>query len=413
MDNNEKKWQDILFRDENGKLDFKESYGFMLDKPEDIDTKEWKKYTDGQWDEFAKDVIALSNGDLSSENTSALIVLGVGEKEGQRYIKGIRDLKIDRETIIKKLNTSCSTKINDVIIHTPHEVEGICILEFPFSSYILESKKAFKTYSIKMENGKKVACEKMQYSEHCVFYRSGDTIAIASLREKEILQFNKSRTGEFITEQIISEAKRNLDLLLYVNTKGIIISPVYAFKILDDEIEFKAEGKTRITQRQEGMLFAYTLSMSSFIKEYDHRFLDMIHLDYEIRKYIELNHQHSEKLFKTLLSFRKRIAQMENNKSKILDGATRLASIRSNDNIHKTVDSQDVLLCATYLARASDICKIYIAVIKYFEKSYDYLSNLKLTPFYISGIEREMDIENNFTTEEWDRFINYELSREN
>lgn len=375
---------------ESGKLDFKESYGFMCKKPLDVEDKEWKKYVEGQWDEFCKDAIALSNGDLSSSASPAIIVIGVRETGDTKEIIGIEGLDISRETMLKKLNASCSPTITDVILHFAGEEKKICIIEIPYTSKLIESSKTLKIYSIATREGKKTAIEKNSYSKYCVFYRVGDTTEIASLDVIAFLSYIKSGAARFKVERLIEELERNLQLILHETKKGQIFDPIQTYDVMRGKVEFKLDGNTRIRADYIKWMFISALSGRDYCNNNNYYVLDNIFNDAEFCNYIRNNYEYSEVFFDSIIHLRRRSEHLMRNQNGLSEAIAELVyDLPRGDKSEVIVDSKKLLTLATCFVRIYDIVVLHIGLISYLKKNYHYILSRPISPFYVAKTEED------------------------
>ena len=392
---------DILNQEEGGKIDFKESYGFMLPKHEDISTKDWSKYIEGQWCELCKDVISLSNGSLSSEVSSAFIILGVRE-EGKLKQEANIELKIDKETMLKKINSFCSPPLNDIIIHDVIN-SSIKIIEIPYMTDVLETTKTLTMYSIVIENSKKTIKEKSKFSQYCVFFRSGDNNAIASLKEKNSLEYIKSQTGQFLVKEILKEARKNLSILIHVDNFQEISDPITDYKYAS---EYLKRNKTRILKTNSkifNILSYYSLMMEIHKRIHDHRLIKSSHTNYDFRMYIQRMYEYSDEFFDLLQELEEIDGYVRNNKNKM---GSLAAFIDKHESI--PINQNDLNSGLTYLSYAAQLCQIYSSIISYFDKDYRLLLNSKSS---LNKLMRDSNIyRRQITDKHIDSFITYQLS---
>jgi len=70
----------LIGKEEGLKLDFKREYKLQPKPPEGVNPQEWKQFVKGQWDEFIKDILALTNGNFGTVKDAGFLIIGVGDQ---------------------------------------------------------------------------------------------------------------------------------------------------------------------------------------------------------------------------------------------------------------------------------------------------------------------------------------------
>ncbi len=171
----------IISRKEGLKLDFKREY--KLDKKlftiTDTNTQVIDKQVKEQWDEFIKDILALTNGNIGTSYQTGYLIIGVGDtlySDGRRDLFDTSVLNLTEAQILQKVNSACNPPIHD--IHCSRiDLEGksILVIAMPPSRHVHETTRSLK-----------------RYSERTVFVRRNETTEPATNEERESLKKEKS-----------------------------------------------------------------------------------------------------------------------------------------------------------------------------------------------------------------------------
>ncbi len=117
----------ILSQPEGIKLDFKREYKLGKTPPNGTDTQKRRNYVNGQWDEFIKDIIALTNGNVGTAYQVGRLVIGVDDKissDGTRQLYDTSYMQLTSQQIMAKVNSACEPPIADLYCE-PVAVDGI------------------------------------------------------------------------------------------------------------------------------------------------------------------------------------------------------------------------------------------------------------------------------------------------
>lgn len=170
----------LLSQEEGLKLDFKREY--ELNHPDG-------KVRAAKWNEFIKDILALTNGNVGTASQTGHLVIGAGDilrPDGTRELFDVRKqgLKLSRQQIIEKVNACCHPPISD-LFYSKVEVEGtwLAVIEIPPSPFVHETTRRLDVF-------------KTTYSEGTVFIRRTEGIYPATQAERDALTREKQRLLE-------------------------------------------------------------------------------------------------------------------------------------------------------------------------------------------------------------------------
>jgi HEAT repeat protein len=170
----------LIAQTEGLKLDFKRRYEFNHHNP---------KVRRGQWDEFIKDVLALTNGNVGVANQTAYLVIGVGDEpspDGIRALFDMRGLGLTNTQMLDRVNSACRPPLPDIHCEIVDlEGKAIVVVTIPPSPHLHETTRRLETIS---EDG-----QRSVYSENTVFIRRNEEIHPASESERRALAAEKER----------------------------------------------------------------------------------------------------------------------------------------------------------------------------------------------------------------------------
>ena len=164
----------IIAQEEGLKLDFKREYKF--DDPN-------QKVRSGQRDEFIKDVLALTNGNVGVVDQPAYLIIGAGDElrpDGSRELFDASRLEHTARSILDSLKSGwavCRPPLPDFVCGII-ELDGnrMVVITIPPSPHLHETAR---TLEIIDASGKLT-----RYSESTVFVRRGDGTYLASEAER-------------------------------------------------------------------------------------------------------------------------------------------------------------------------------------------------------------------------------------
>lgn len=161
------KLRELIRQQEHPKLEFKRDL-YSFNDPE-------SKIRGWQWNEFIKDILALTNGNVGTAYQIAYLIIGVGDelKGDTRELRDVGDFCPTAQQMIDKVNSACEPPLPDLSCKIV-EVEGqrILAISIPPSPYLHETRRPIQTSRDKT------------YPERTVFVRRGEGIFPASETER-------------------------------------------------------------------------------------------------------------------------------------------------------------------------------------------------------------------------------------
>ncbi len=165
--------RELIKQEEGAKLDFKiklyEIYGSEKEQ---------------HWDEFIKDILSLTNGNIGTAKEIGYLVIGVGDKfkpNGTRDLLNVDDVKLNRKQFLDKVNSACHPPLPDLRCETVLlDGKNLFVVSIPPSPYLHELSRYLKT-------------PKKGYSPYTVLIRrkDGEKVYEASEEEKQKLRQEK------------------------------------------------------------------------------------------------------------------------------------------------------------------------------------------------------------------------------
>ena len=172
---NIKQLQLLLNQDEDPTLEFKREWYKLQTNDEARDRLKG---------ELIKDVLALANGSVASAGKDAYLIIGVDDKrnaEGSRELYDIGESIPASTTIIDIVKSASEPPLSYIeVVRFTVSGKRIFAIVIPPSPHLHETTRKISTSS-------------QTYSEHIVFIRHNDSVAIASAKEREALQKAKQR----------------------------------------------------------------------------------------------------------------------------------------------------------------------------------------------------------------------------
>lgn len=156
-------------------------------------------------DELAKDILSLANGNAASADESGYLIIGVSDRfdsNGYRSFVDLSGLIPDRQQLLDIVNRVCTPRLEDLACETV-DIDGhrLFVIVVQPTPHLHETTRPLQT-----TNG--------YYTEHVVFIREGQSIKVASSREREAIQTMKHL---HFTEQ------RNVPPRLFGGASGAIV----------------------------------------------------------------------------------------------------------------------------------------------------------------------------------------------
>lgn len=183
------------------KLDFKREYKLTAPQNPLPDKQTWQKFIDGQWNEFIKDIIALTNGNVGTARQSGFIIIGVGDTlhaDNTRDIYDTSDFQINEQTILNKVNAACHPPMANIICHSILlQGKKITVIELPPSPYVHETTKQLEIFKASFDNTGAIVHIRSEktYTTSIAFIRRGEDTHPATHAERNALE--RERSGIF------------------------------------------------------------------------------------------------------------------------------------------------------------------------------------------------------------------------
>lgn len=168
----------------------------LLSQPEGLKLEFKREYQlnhSDRWNEFIKDVLSLTNGNVGTVGQPGYLIIGADDElkpDGTRDAFDIREnkLQLSQQTILQKVNSACHPPIPDLRYHEiQHNGSWYIVIEIPPSPHVHELSKHL---TIANKDGKKT------FYRGTVFIRHGESIAPATPDEIEALKAEKTPRKE-------------------------------------------------------------------------------------------------------------------------------------------------------------------------------------------------------------------------
>ncbi len=187
----------LLRKPEGLKLDFKREYKLNAEPPTGTNKQKWKQYSDGQWDEFIKDILALTNGNVGTAHQAGQLVIGAGDEllpDGIRPLYDSKDLRLTRRQVLEKVNSACAPPIPDLQCDAV-ELDGktLWVITIPPSPHVHETTRELRTTKGEFDDsGQLRHVQDKPITKSTVFIRRNDGIYPATEAERQALRNDKS-----------------------------------------------------------------------------------------------------------------------------------------------------------------------------------------------------------------------------
>jgi 3-methyladenine DNA glycosylase AlkC len=225
----------ILSQREGLKLDFKREYKFSKTPPSNVTKQKWKEFVDGQWDEFIKDVLALTNGNVGTSEESGMLIIGAGDDrdlqpDGTRPLFDMRHLELTSKHILEKVNSTCYPPIPNILyeeIELDEKVIGVVTIPPTTSVHETTRRLTPKKGVVNPKTEELVITGNNVYTERTAFIRRGENIYSATEAERRSLAADKSPETFIIAspslavdEFIITESEKEKVRSIFVMPRG-------------------------------------------------------------------------------------------------------------------------------------------------------------------------------------------------
>jgi hypothetical protein len=166
----EEKLRQLLNQDESTTLEFKQEL-------HQIDHSD-KKVAGLHRDELIKDILSLANGNVTTVGDHAYLIIGAGDTfrpDGTRELFNVDPQKITQQRLLQIVNKACMPRLQDIEVDTVElENKQLLVITIWPTPHLHETIRELNT-------------PQSHYSEHVVFIRHNENIAIASAKEREAI----------------------------------------------------------------------------------------------------------------------------------------------------------------------------------------------------------------------------------
>lgn len=188
--------RELLTCQEGVKLEFKSEFKLVVLVKKN---QQWTRFVEGQWHEFIKDILSLTNGNSPVTDEPGILVIGAADQLGADGTRELFDIGPLREITQKKLHD----KVNE-FTHPPIpdlqlefvELDGktLMVVQIPPTRYLHETTRDLITtdllqidptdQSVKFQRG-------TSYLKGTAFVRRGDQVCTALDAEREAIKAEK------------------------------------------------------------------------------------------------------------------------------------------------------------------------------------------------------------------------------
>jgi HEAT repeat protein len=185
---------ELLRQSEGLKLDFKREL-YKVDKSK-YPSREGRER---EWDEFVKDILALTNGNVGVADQPAYLIIGADDHlkpDKTRDLFDVGEVKLTQQQILTRVNARCSPPIPDLICETIQlEGHALFVVQIPPSPHLHEITKRLQT-------------PKTNYNPGTIFVRRGEDIFPATESERQAIREDKTRVfrhSDYVKEKFSQE----------------------------------------------------------------------------------------------------------------------------------------------------------------------------------------------------------------
>lgn len=136
-----------------------------------------------RWNEFIKDIIALTNGNIDTANEKGYLIIGAADKleDGRRNLHDVCETKLSSKQILDKVNTFCDPPIQGLDCEiVPIDGKNLLVITIHPSNYLHELKRHLKTPTQEFPEG----CILLRHTNGEEIYRAGDEERARIRKEK-------------------------------------------------------------------------------------------------------------------------------------------------------------------------------------------------------------------------------------
>ncbi len=190
--------RETIRKSEGLKLDFKREFHLGETPPVDTDKQLWKRYVDGQWDEFIKDIIALANGNSGTAGQTGHLIIGADnelQSDGRRKIHDTSGLLLNPQQILAKVNSACDPPIQDIEIkRIVCDGKTVQVVVIPPTPHLHETIRQLEVTKGEFDSSGVLRHVKVErpYTAHTAFVRRGEGTFPAKDSERQAIREEKA-----------------------------------------------------------------------------------------------------------------------------------------------------------------------------------------------------------------------------
>lgn len=401
---NSEELQMLLGRDESIKLEFKQEYKLNKNPPAGTNAQLWTQFTNGQWDEFTKDIIALANGNVGVATSEGVMIIGAADHlspDGTRQLYDMRELQITEQQVLSKVNKVCQPPLPQVRVEQI-VIDGktIAAITVPPTPYVHETNRQLTIYKgVWNADGMLTKCiDEKIYTQYTAFIRKGgEEISPASWAERREIERDKRFEVIAINESIKSELIYNLGQLLG-KIGNIFVDPIIIIDSFKTKHRLELNKIITVDRSYLDRLHIIHIHAYATPKRLSTQFLDEAilsgkYLDLDAKSGIHKNRALLDFFYKLQLAIGefKSICEMPDSL-----GNNFLTKYTLTKNPGPTVQVQcnDILFIMAIIYRYEDVIKLSAALLKYLINPNEGLTEVNLNPStplwdQVEGIEKE------------------------
>lgn len=179
---NQQELEQLLVQQEGPTLEFKRQF-YNIDNS----AKQVQKW---QIDELIRDIVSLANGNPSVAGTVAHLIIGAEDilpLDGDRTLYDVTGTIPTEKQILQWVNSACDPPLDRLRLdHLSIQGKRLIVITIPASPHVHEITRQLQTGP------------KKYYSEYSVFMRQGESIEIASAKDREAIH---KRKNDYFTER--------------------------------------------------------------------------------------------------------------------------------------------------------------------------------------------------------------------
>lgn len=189
--------RELIRQPEGIKLDFKREYKLSAIPPAGTDKQMWTAFVRGQWDEFIKDILSLTNGNAETAWETGYLIIGVGDRQlidGSRQLYNTISLLLSSQEIMAKVNSSCAPPIPDIKCEQVLlDEKNISVIAISPSPHVHETTRQLQTTKGEFDQKGTLRFSKPgeTYTARTAFIRRGEDTHPATDDEREALKAEK------------------------------------------------------------------------------------------------------------------------------------------------------------------------------------------------------------------------------